>query len=36
MTKYVKLIARPDTWFKAGSEAFDYNEYGKTHRAKIQ
>ena len=29
MTKYVKLIAKPDTWFKAGTEAFDYDEYGK-------
>jgi len=27
--KYVKLIAKPDTWFKAGTEAFDYDEYGK-------
>lgn len=29
MPKYVKLIAKPDTWFKAGTEAFDYDEYGK-------
>jgi hypothetical protein len=29
MIKYVKLIAKPDTWFKAGTEAFDYDEYGK-------
>lgn len=29
MTKYVKLIAKPDTWFKAGTEVFDYDEYGK-------
>ena len=29
MSKYVKLIAKPDTWFKAGTEAFDYDEYGK-------
>ena len=31
MTKYVKLIAKPDTWFKAGTEAFDDDpdEYGK-------
>jgi len=21
--KYVKLIAKPDTWFKAGTEVFD-------------
>ena len=27
--KYVKLIAKPDTWFKAGTEAFDDDEYGK-------
>lgn len=29
MIKYVKLIAKPDTWFKAGTEVFDYDEYGK-------
>ena len=30
MTKlYVKLTAKPDTWFKAGTEVFDYDEYGK-------
>jgi len=31
MTKYVKLIAKPDTWFKAGTEVFSYDsdEYGK-------
>ena len=31
MTKYVKLIAKPDTWFKAGTEVFDDDpdEYGK-------
>ena len=23
--KYVKLVARPDTWFKAGTEVYDYN-----------
>ena len=23
--KYVKLIARPNTWFKEGTEAYDYN-----------
>ena len=23
MIKYVKLIAKPDTWFKAGTEVFD-------------
>jgi hypothetical protein len=23
--KYVKLIAKPNTWFKAGTEAYDYN-----------
>ena len=27
--KYVKLIAKPDTWFKAGTEVFDDDEYGK-------
>ena len=29
MTNDVKLIAKPDTWFKAGTEAFDDDEYGK-------
>ena len=29
MTKYVKLIAKPDTWFKAGTEVFDDDEFGK-------
>ena len=23
--KYVKLTAKPDTWFKEGTEAYDYN-----------
>ncbi len=23
--KYVKLIARPNTWFKEGTEVFDYD-----------
>jgi hypothetical protein len=23
--KYVKLIARPDTWFKTGTEVYDYD-----------
>lgn len=23
--KYVKLIAKPDTWFKEGTEVYDYN-----------
>ena len=27
--KYVKLIAKPNTWFKAGTEVFDYDEFGK-------
>lgn len=27
--KYVKLTANPNTWFKEGTEAFDYDEYGK-------
>lgn len=26
--KYVKLIAKPDTWFKAGTEVFSYDEFG--------
>lgn len=25
--KYVKLIAKPDTWFKAGSEVWHYDEH---------
>ena len=31
MPKYVKLIAKPDTWFKTGTEVFDDDpdEYGK-------
>jgi hypothetical protein len=30
MTKlYVKLTAKPGTWFKTGAEVFDYDEYGK-------
>lgn len=24
-TKYVKLVARPDTWFKVGTEVYDYD-----------
>ena len=24
-TQYVKLTARPDTWFKAGTEVYDYD-----------
>lgn len=31
ITKYVKLIAKPDTWFKVGTEVFDYDEYGKRY-----
>jgi hypothetical protein len=27
--KYVKLIAKTDTWFKAGTEVFDDDGYGK-------
>lgn len=25
--KYVKLIAKPDTWFKTGTEVFHYDEH---------
>jgi len=25
MIKYVKLIAKPDTWFKAGTEVYNYD-----------
>jgi hypothetical protein len=31
--KYVKLTARPDTWFKAGTEVYDYD---KEYSAKIR
>ena len=24
-TQYVKLVAKPDTWFKAGTEVYDYD-----------
>jgi hypothetical protein len=24
MKKYIKLIAKPDTWFKEGTEVYDY------------
>lgn len=27
--KYVKLTARPNTWFKEGTEVYNYDEYGK-------
>ena len=29
MTHVVKLTVRPDTWFKSGTEVFDYDQYGK-------
>lgn len=29
--KYVKLIAKPDTWFKAGTEVFDDDCFGKRY-----
>lgn len=25
--KYIKLIAKPNTWFKEGTEVFDYDAY---------
>lgn len=25
----IRLIAKPDTWFKEGSEVYNYDEYGK-------
>ena len=31
MPKYVKLIAKPDTWFKAGTEVFDDDCFGKRY-----
>ena len=31
--KYVKLTARPNTWFKAGTEVYDYD---KDYSAKIR
>lgn len=27
--KTVKLIAKANTWFKEGTEVYDYDEYGK-------
>jgi hypothetical protein len=27
--KYVKLIAKPDTWFKSGTEVYDYDSHLK-------
>lgn len=27
--QYVKLIAKPNTWFKAGTEVFSYDLYGQ-------
>lgn len=29
MPKYVKLTAKPNTWFKEGTEVFNYDQYGK-------
>ena len=29
--EYVKLIAKPDTWFKAGTEVFDDDCFGKRY-----
>ena len=26
--KIIRLIAKPDTWFKEGTEVYDYDEYG--------
>ena len=26
--KVIRLIAKPDTWFKEGTEVYDYDEYG--------
>ena len=26
--KVIRLIAKPDTWFKEGSEVYDYDEFG--------
>ena len=35
--KYVKLIAKPDTWFKEGTEVFDYDvEYSKKKRVTLE
>lgn len=34
--KYVKLIAKPDTWFKAGTEVFHYDfDYDEKHRISL-
>lgn len=30
--KHVKLIAKPDTWFKAGTEVFDYDADYDEHK----
>ena len=27
--KYVKLTAKPDTWFKSGTEVYDYDSHGR-------
>lgn len=37
MTKYVKLTARPDTWFKEGTEVYDYeSDYEKRQRITLE
>ena len=30
--KYVKLVAKPDTWFKEGTEAYEYDSHWDTKR----
>jgi hypothetical protein len=35
--KKVKLIARPDTWFKEGTEVYDYDaDYGDKERITLE
>lgn len=35
--KYVKLIAKPDTWFKEGTEVFDYDaDYSDQKRVTLE
>jgi len=35
--KYVKLIAKPDTWFKAGTEVYEYNaDYEECKRVSLE
>ena len=34
--KYVKLIAKPDTWYKEGTEVFHYDfDYDEKHRISL-